>query len=292
MYKPVFDRRGVSNYTARMTIAGRNKVLIFGICTTVLMVILSVICCILIITGRLLTRLPKAPVSSFWLLKLPIFSYNNYAVITAIVIFPLISLLLLLLLFFLFEKTRALEISFFSLFLSTFSVEALQLLFPLQARYPLTTLVVAFVARSIVFFRLLACLALLTSSLFAHKTFTRGTGAVIFLLSFIAFALSHTTPIDTIQAVSFFSFSRSYSLSPYSFSGIVCVLAVVSFLLAGISRNIEEYRKAALRLLIVLVSYAAIQYAGSWAVVVLGIPALLGGGFFFLKALHQLYLWQ
>ena len=275
-----------------MTIAGRNRILIFGICIAALMVIGGISCCIIIVAHNLLTELPVAAESSFRLLRLPFFAYNNYAVMTGIASLPLIALILLIRVFFLFEKTHALEISFFGLFIFALSVETLQLLFPLQAQYPLLTIFTASIARIIFFFRFGACLALLTSSLFAHKTFTRETGSVIFLLSFIAFALSHAIPIDTVHTVSFFSFSRSYRYLLYSFSGIVCVLAVLSFLLVGIYRSIAEYQKAAFRLLAILIAYMALLYTGSWVFIIPGIGALLTAGFFFLKDIHQFYLWQ
>ena len=275
-----------------MTIAGRNRVLIFGICIAALMVIGSVSCCIVIIAHNLLAQLPTVLESTFWLLRLPFFAYNNYAVMIGIASLPLIALILLICVFFLFEKTHALEISFFSLFIFALSVESLQLLFPLQTYYPLLPVFMASIARIIFFFRFVACLVLLTSSLFAHKTFTRETGSIIFLLSFIAFALSHAIPIDTVHSLSFFSFSQSYRYLLYSFSGIVCALAVLSFLLVGIYRSITEYRKAALRLLAMLIAYIALLYIGSWFFTVLGIGVLLAGGFFFLKAIHQFYLWQ
>ena len=275
-----------------MTIAGRNRILIFDICIAALMVVGSVSCCIAIVTHNLLARLPTVPESTFRLLRLPFFAYNNYAVMIGIAALPLIALVLLICIFFLFEKTHALEISFFSLFVFALSAEALQLLFPLQVRYPLLAVFIASVARIIFFFRFGACLTLLTSSLFAHKTFTRDTGSIIFLLCFIAFALSHVIPIDTIHTVSFFSFSRSYRYLLYSFSGIVCVLAVASFLLVGIYRSITEYRKAAIRLLVMLIAYTLLLYTGSWFFTILGIGALLTAGLFFLKAIHQFYLWQ
>lgn len=275
-----------------MTIAGRNRILIFGICIAALAAVGSISCCVTIVAHHLLTELPTVPESSFWLLRLPVFAYNNYATMFGVAALPPVALALLICVFFLFEKTHALEISFFSLFVFALSVESLQLLFPLQVRYPLLTVFAASIARIIFFFRFGACLELLTSSLFAHKTFTRETGSVIFLLSFIAFALSHTIPIDTVHTLSFFSFSQSYRYLLYSFSGIVCVLAVLSFLLVGIYRSIAEYQKAALRLLAMLIAYTAVLYTGSWFFIVLGIAGLFAGGFFFLKAIHQFYLWQ
>ena len=118
-----------------MTIAGRNKILIFGICITALMLIGNICGCIIIITHKLLVGLPGAPKSALWLLRLPFFAYNNYAVLVGIASLPLIALILLVCVFFLFEKTHALEISFFTLFIFALSVEALQLLFPLQTHY-------------------------------------------------------------------------------------------------------------------------------------------------------------
>lgn len=275
-----------------MTIAGRNRILIFGICIAALMVVGSISCCITIIVHNLFAELPAVPESTFRLLRLPLFAYNNYAAMVGIAALPLIALTLLVCIFFLFEKTHALEISFFSLFIFALSIESLQLLFPLQVRYPILAVFMTSIARIIFFFRFGACLSLLTSSLFAHKTFTRETGSIIFLLSFIAFALSHIIPIDTVQALSFFSFSRSYRYLLYSFSGIVCALAVISFLLVGIYRSITEYRKAATRLLVMLIAYTLLLYTGSWFFTTLGIAALVTAGFFFLKAIHQFYLWQ
>ena len=275
-----------------MTIAGRNRILVFGICIAALMMAGNISCCITIVAHNLLAEMPAAPESAFRLLRLPFFAYNNYAVMVGIASLPLTSLLLLVFIFFLFEKTHALEISFFSLFIFALSIESLQLLFPLQVRYPLLTVFMASIARIIFFFRFGACLALLTSSLFAHKTFTRETGSIVFLLSFVAFALSHTIPIDTVHTLSFFLFSRSYRYLLYSFSGIICVLAVLSFLSVGIYRSIIEYRKAAIRLLIMLIAYTVLLYSGSWFFTLLGIAVLLAGGFFFLRAIHQFYLWQ
>ena len=277
---------------AYMTIAGRNRILVFGICIAALMMAGNISCCITIVAHNLLAEMSAAPESAFRLLRLPFFAYNNYAVMVGIASLPLTSLLLLVFIFFLFEKTHALEISFFSLFIFSLSSESLQLLFPLQVRYPLLTVFMASIARIIFFFRFGACLALLTSSLFAHKTFTRETGSIVFLLSFVAFALSHTIPIDTVHTLSFFLFSRSYRYLLYSFSGIICVLAVLSFLSVGIYRSIIEYRKAAIRLLIMLIAYTVLLYSGSWFFTLLGIAVLLAGGFFFLKAIHQFYLWQ
>ena len=289
---PIWQRRRFQTILICMTIAGRNRILIFGICIDVLMVVGSVSCCIAIVAHNLLAGLPVPPETSLRLLRLPIFAYSNYAAMIGVAVLPLIALVLLIRVFVFFEKTHALEISFFGLFIFALSVEALQLLFPLQARYPLLTVFMAPVARIIFFFRFGACLSLLTSSLFAHKTFTRETGSIIFLLCFIAFALSYVIPIDTVHKLSFFSFSRSYRYLLYSFSGIVCALAVVSFLLVGIYRSITEYRKAAFRLLVMLIAYTLLLYTGSWFFTVLGIGALLAAGFFFLKAIHQFYLWQ
>ena len=275
-----------------MTIAGRNKILIFAICVAALLVIGGISCCIAIGTHNILTELPTAPKSSLWIFRQPFFAYNNYAAMIGVVSFPISAFVLLICIFFLFEKTHALEISFFSLFVFALSVESLQLLFPLQKLYPLVTVFLAPAARIIFFFRFWACLSLLTSSLFAHKTFTRETGSVIFLLSFISFALSHSIPINTVKALSFFSFAQSYFYLSYSFNGIVCILSVLSFLFVGIFRSIAEYRRAALLLLAVLAAYAALLYAGSWFFTVIGIAALISVSFFFLKAVHQLYLWQ
>ena len=156
-----------------MTIAGRNRILIVGICISILLLAVGTVCCVIITKQGILTDMTVAPQSTFWILQQPFFSYTNYAAMIRIASLPLIAVVILISIFFLFEKTHALEISFFSLFIFTLSMEPLQLLFPLQKVYPLLIIFSASIARTLFFFRFFACLSLLTASLFAHKTFTR-----------------------------------------------------------------------------------------------------------------------
>ena len=82
-----------------MTIAGRNRILIFGIGIAALMTAGNISCCITIVAHNLLAEMPAAPESAFRLLRLPFFAYNNYAVMVGIVSLPLTSLLLLVFIF-------------------------------------------------------------------------------------------------------------------------------------------------------------------------------------------------
>lgn len=275
-----------------MTIAGRNRILILGICFSTLLLAVGVVCCVIIIKQGILAGMISAPKRTLWIFQQPLLRYTNYAAMIRIASLPIIAVIILFSIFFLFEKTHALEISFFSLFIFSLSVESLQLLFPLQKAYPLLIIFSASIARTIFFFRFFACLSLLTASLFAHKTFTREIGAAIFLLSFISFALAHSIPINTVRALSFFSFSESYRSLLYSFHTIICALAVFSFLFVGIFRSISEYRQAALWLFIILIAHIVLLYTGSWVFTAAGITTLAGGSFLFLRAIHQFYLWQ
>lgn len=275
-----------------MTIAGRNRVLILGICITGIVLVGTIYGCVTVFAQKLLVSFPVSVQNPLWLLRQQLFVYNNYAKMIGIVSFPLIALFILITTFVLFEKTHALEISFFSWFVFSLSVEALQLLFPLQKLYPLLTVFFAPLARVILFFRFCACLSLLTSSLFAHKTFTRQTWTIIFLLSFMSFSLAHTIPVNTADTPSFLLFSQSYLYLLYSFNGIICLLAVLSFLFVGIYRSIPEYRHAALWLLTALAAYALLLHTGSWFFIAIGIAALTLGLFFFTRAIHRFYLWQ
>lgn len=275
-----------------MTIAGRNKILVLGICVSTLLAIGGIGCCIVLTAHNTLAAFPTPARSAVWILRQPLFAYNQYAALLGVVSFPLVALILLIYIFFLFEKTHALEISFFSLFIFALSLESLQLLFPLQKLFPLLTVFLPSTVHIIFFFRFWGCLSLLTASLFAHKAFTRETGSIIFLLSFVSFALSHTIPVNTVRTLSFFLFSQSYVYLLYSFTGIVCALAVLSFLFVGIFRGIPEYREAAFWLFALVAAHAALLYTGSWFFTAAGIIALAVGSFFFIRAVHRFYLWQ
>lgn len=275
-----------------MTIAGRNKLIILSICIAAILAIGGITCCVILITQDIVAALPLPPQYSVWLLQQPFLSHSTYAAAIGTAVFPLMAFAALIYIYFLFEKTHALEISFFSLFIFALAFEALRLLFPLQIKYPLLIVFLASIARALFFFRFSACMFLLTASLFAHKTFTRETRAVIFVICFMAFSLAHTIPITIARTISFFWFADAYAYLLYSVDGIICLLSVISFLFVGIFRSIPEYRQAALWLLLLLIGYTALVYAGSWLSTAIGISAFSCGTIFFIRTIHQYYLWQ
>ncbi len=273
-----------------MTIAGRNKWLIFSITVTGLLLITGLGCVVFLVLHRIIETIPvpsfrQEPLSS-------LFSYNNVAVVTGTAAIPLLSLIILLSVFFRFEKTHAIELSFFCLFIFSISFDVLLLFFPLCNDNYIFTFLITHIARIIFFFRFMGVLALFVSGLFAYKVFTRETGWIIFLLCFISFALSRTVPINIDRTRTFFLFSRHYRYLLYSFDGILYLLSVLTFCFAGVYRRIPEYTRAGFSLAIVLTAYMILRYTGSWTSITAGIAIFVVGVRSFIKTIQQFYLWQ
>lgn len=276
-----------------MTIAGRNKLLILGIIITSALCIVGIGSIVFLIRHNMLhtIAIPQKPLYA-WFAQFHLLAYNRLAVIIGTLAFPVITTILLIYMYLIFEKTHAFEISFFSLFIFGIAFEALKLLFPLfNANAALSTWTL-FIARAILFSRFFAFFSLFVASLFAYKIFTQETLPIIFLLCFISFSLIHIVPINIAKTNSFASFSHYYTMLLYWFNGIICLLSISSFLLTGILRNIAEYKKAGLSLIILFFAYTFLLYCGSWPCIAVGMVLFFFGGFSFVRAIHRFYLWQ
>ena len=87
-----------------MTIAGRNKILVLGICVSTLLAIGGIGCCIVLTAHNTLAAFPTPARSAVWILRQPLFAYNQYAALLGVVSFPLVALILLIYIFFCLKK--------------------------------------------------------------------------------------------------------------------------------------------------------------------------------------------
>ena len=62
-----------------MTIAGRNRVLILGICITGIVLVGTIYGCVTVFAQKLLVSFPVSVQNPLWLLRQQLFVYNNYA---------------------------------------------------------------------------------------------------------------------------------------------------------------------------------------------------------------------
>lgn len=275
-----------------MTIVSRNKFLITGTLLAAVLFLGSMICAITVYVSGIIRQLPVPNNRILSFFKITLSTYNNDAVTFGILVFAPIALVLLLALFFLFEKTHAIELSFFALFLFALAFESLRLVFPLTYRYPLLLITVIPITRTIFFFRFFSLLSLVTASLFTHKVFTRNTMPIIFLLCFVSFALAQTIPCNTAYSAGYYSFFQHYQHIFIEFTGITAILSILSVYIAGVSRDISLYRKSAISLLVLLLGYGGLLYTATWITIVVSAAAFFLGGLSFIRYLHRFYQWQ
>ncbi|MGP1576521.1 MAG: hypothetical protein ACTTH7_03380 [Treponema sp.] len=275
-----------------MTIVNRNKILITSIILSAILFLASLLCTIILYITNTIGHLPLPENSIIHLGAISLPTYNNDAVTFGTLVFAPITLVLLLSLFFLFEKTHAIEVSFFALFVFAVAFESLRLFFPLSYIYPITLITILPITRTVFFFRFFSLLSLLTASLFTHKVFTRNTMPIIFLLCFISAALAQTIPCNTTYTTGYYIFSQHYQHIFFTFTGITALFCVLSVLISGISRDIPLYRKSAINLLVMLCGYGGLLYTGTWTTILISTAAFFFGGLSFIRHLHHFYLWQ
>jgi hypothetical protein len=275
-----------------MTIATRNRFI--RICTVIslLLAVASIVSIVLVFARGLLPATPPgyrplAALDTFILTP-----YSPQATTAAIGIFPILSLAGLIYILFAFEKTQTVEITFFAACVFAVSLESIRLLIPLFALWINTNVFLVTISRFIFFSRIFTLLALLLSAIFATGNVVQQVGPIIFLLAFISFSLSNAIPINSGRISSVYLIATGYKETITLFFILLGILSILSYHILGKTRNVPEYSRAAVGIVLLLIGYALLAACDSWLFFIAGSALLLYGAVRFLKPVHQYYLWQ
>lgn len=270
-----------------MTIAGRNKLFYISIFITAFLTVAAGAALFIIISKSHISNMPSPDTTPFFYS-----SYSGLVSIISIFMFPLSSLLISGYMFFLFKKIHALEISLFMFFVFLLGFEGLRLCTPLFTLWEYNPLMLTMLSRLLLFFRILAMLVLLASSLFATQIVIHRPVIISFLMGFTAFLIASEAPINTTQMSVSFIFLPGF-ISELVTGGIFFMAcSVLSYLLAGKTKQSKEYQRAGFSLAFALGGYVLLFLAPSAIFLTMGVLLFLSGTFFFIKSIYHFYLWQ
>lgn len=275
-----------------MTIATRNRFIRLAALVALALAIIAFASIITILIRHSLPAIapgkrPFPLLDRFFLTK-----WDPVATIAAIGVFPVLSLMGLFYILFAFEKTQAIEVTFFAACIFILSLEAIRIFIPLYQLWTHANFFSATISRTILFCRIFILLALLASGIFTTSGAIQQIGPSIFLLAFFSLSLSNVIPINTGTISSTF-------LIPSGFRGMIDILftmigflGVISYLVLGKTRGIPEYSAAAAGLVLLLAGYAFLALCDSWLFFVAGSLLISFGAWRYLTKLHGYYLWQ
>ncbi len=275
-----------------MTIATRNRFVRISTIISLILAIGSIISIVMIVThGKIHVRNPELRPLPF-LEGFFLTPYSPLASLCAIGIFPFFALTGLIYILFAFEKTQTVEITFFAACVFAISFEAARLLIPLYELGVYGSFFSVTISRFVFFSRIFTLLTLLASAIFATGNTVQQMGPSIFLLAFFSFSLANSLPLDSGKISTAYLISSGYQEMLNFFFLLVGFLSIVSYLILGKTRGISEYSRAAGGVLLLFAGYTLLSACDSWLFFIAGSVLLFTGASFYLKPMHQYYLWQ
>jgi len=267
-------------FNRNMTILFRNT-----------MITLGIVIGFIIFAGSVLTAVNIPPLMSFaQYTDEPQQLILNGSIVLFLILFALISSIILRIYF---NKTLAPEMFFFTIFLLTFSFEALRIvIFYIE----LTSAPFFFgilVTKAVHFGRFLRVFSVFVSGLFACSRTNPKTGTFLGIGAILAFAYASGIPIDaTRQSFDFLYQSGINRLIVIIFIGVQFV-SVLNFILAGVLKNTIDYYVLSFGLfLTVLGGEFIVIFPAKIYLAAAGAACMVAGTILFSRRTHELYLWE
>lgn len=274
-----------------MTIAARNRLIKLGMLFSCLLSIISISIFIFICINpdsagsggerRFLTF------PDFFL-----FDFNFYAATAGILAMTLLSTTTCFRMYFLFEKTTSIEITFFAAGIISISLESIRMMVPLYNLWQAQPLFIYIISRTVFFSRIFFILAVLAGAIFSfEKNFQQG-GTALFSLVFLAFLTARFLPVNYSDSTSLFFLAPGYLNILIFLSCFMCVTAVISFIIQGITKNDKAYYTTAAGCTFMLTGWILLCLCDNWVFLCAGLILQILGTEKYLRSLHTYYMWQ
>lgn len=191
-----------------------------------------------------------------------------------------------------FSKTLAPELFFFTIFILSFSFEAIRLIFLFFQTRTSPFIFGMIVTRIVHFSRFLRIYSIFVAGLFACSVANPKTGIYLGIGILLSIAYAVGIPVDATRKTDALLYVVGISrFTRITFSAAE-VISIINFIFAGILKNTREYYFMGAAFFVTLAgSTLLITFPGQLIFLFIGIPLLIGGTVIFGKRSHELYLW-
>jgi hypothetical protein len=198
----------------------------------------------------------------------------------------------LILIYLFFEKTQAPKILFITLFVLSFSFEAMRLMTILQKVWIIPSLYLLLASRALLFGRLLGIFSLFAAGVCAAGLEVQKQLNVIFIVIFVSLVVTLGIPIDILTWDSSFSMINGYLSLFRMVEAVVLLITMVSFFISAWSRGTPEYTAVGLGSFFAFTGRSILLSADTWISPLPGLLLLAAGAWLICTKLHQVYLWM
>lgn len=224
--------------------------------------------------------------------KLSLLKYEPMAVCISLLTLNAFVLISTIIVYINFEKTQALEIIYFMGLMFSCQIETLRLLIPVLPEEYMPPSSIAIITRCVLSARILAPLSFLFSELFSDTESRQFVEHNFIIMIIVAIFTGALFPINSLHQSSIFI----YTWGMRSLFQSIRVLIVITTLLAVIARMAASYSleiiHEAIGFLITISGYFILCNSDNYILAAVGTVALFAGSFYYLNAMHKIYLWR
>ncbi len=209
--------------------------------------------------------------------------------ITALMLFASTAAIFI---FLTFRNTASAEIFFFYIFIFTFSFDIFKFIIPMSAGAELPFSYGMMATRLVYFGRFMGALALFCSGLFSSGMEYQRMGFVLSVSIIISAALVWMLPVDISSSVPGNTWEIGRFLEIAIAIGLLKLIAVLNFIIAGLKNENYEYLLIAAGLFLAAAGRELLFYMPGYIPAAAGFILLVTGTIIFGIRTHQLYLWE
>ncbi|MBB5219505.1 hypothetical protein HNP77_001887 [Treponema rectale] len=276
-----------------MTLNTRNRILIFINCITIVFFILNLIF-YFVCAAKGLIRFPDSKVvRDVYILGLnKLFTPSITAVCLSILMFSFAAALESILILRIFEKTQALEVIFFMVFICSCFAEQSRILLAAMPSVQGNRLTFEIVTRLVVASRILAPLSLFFSTVFFEWDQRQNILRNVLIMVLVSATLGVYYPLNTEIRTSILTLGWGFP-SVLATVRIVFVLGAVSSLIYySVVKGSSDYIRILVGLIVLSSGYFFLCGADNYVIFIAGTALFAFGSFRYMKGLHHLYKWR
>ena len=275
-----------------MTLVSRNKIILSLFILAVLFIIATGIVFVLALMKDTIV-FPEIVQRLFTLPAVPLLSPNMVAAISAAIVLFLYSAVILGISLINFEKTRSLEIIFFSIFALGCLFEGIRIWLPVFNFWANHSSLYVLIGQFLFFGRALSVVNLLALALLALELENKQNIEMnLLVVTAVAALLARLTPIDSLIIPSNCSIRFGYEKMFLTVTTISFLVGFLSMIYQGNNRGSPEYIKVATGFLFLSFGYLILTQADAIAPAAIGTILLVAGSIVFLINLHRFYTWK
>lgn len=218
-------------------------------------------------------------------------NFHQWALFSSILLLALYSVVCSWFVIFNFEKTKSVEIFFFSGFLLACSLESFRLLIPATHFLKLPSEICFFVTRIVFIARLFAPASFILATVMKSNSLEQDSEKYLLFALIVALLISVLIPVDGTKFTSILLSFTGFSTLTLSVRVVCFILAFVGFILTFERTSTKEMALLPLWFVLMVSGYAFLISCDNFFFFSLGTPLLFTGTYKYIRAIHQNYLW-